>query len=294
MRVKARLQRRILINYRVDPDEIAGTLPSGFRPVVTGGYAIAGICLIRLSRVRPAGLPAVSTMTTENAAHRIAVQREAPDGPQVSVYIPRRDSDSLLTVAAGSRLFPGWHHRADVTVAERDGSFRIEVASRDGQVRVRLAARLADQMPAGSVFGDLPSASRFFGCAPSGYSARPDGRSLDGVRLDCDGWNLEPLAVEDLWSSYFEASDRLPAGSAVFDSAFLMRDLDTTWSSLPRLPIDGLSRGIRRHRAGHVACYLAEIESRRRIGDSLAGSRVMPAMRDQIPQVTQFSDSLDE
>ncbi len=236
MRVKARLQRRILINYRVDPEVAAGLLPASFRAVIVGDHAIAGICLIRLARIRPGWLPGMPTLTTENAAHRIAVQFDAPGGPRASVYIPRRDSDSLLTAAVGGRMFPGWHHMARFEVAEGGGSFRVEVASHDGAMRVGLAAHAAGKMPAGSVFGDISSASAFFGCAPYGYSERPDGRSLDAVRLDCDGWNLQPLTVDDLWSSYFEDADRVPRGSAVFDSAFLMQDLDTTWSPLPRLP----------------------------------------------------------
>jgi Uncharacterized conserved protein (COG2071) len=236
MSVKARLQRRILINYRVDPEVAARLLPAAFRPVIVGDHAIGGICLIRLARIRPAWLPGMPTLTTENAAHRIAVQCDTPGGPLASVYIPRRDSDSLLTAVVGGRLFPGWHHRARFAVAEGDGSFRIEVASHDGAMRVGLAAHVADTMPAGSVFGDVSSASAFFGCAPCGYSERPDGRSLDGVRLDCDGWNLQPLTVDELWSSYFEDAVLVPRGSAVFDSAFLMRDLETTWSPVPRLP----------------------------------------------------------
>lgn len=55
-RVGALLDRRILVNYRVDPDVAAAVLPAPFRPVIVGGHAIAGICLIRLGRISPAGL----------------------------------------------------------------------------------------------------------------------------------------------------------------------------------------------------------------------------------------------
>ncbi len=76
--VRARLDRRILVKYRVDPDVLAAVLPAPFRPVVVGGHAIAGICLIRLGQIRPAGMPAVARFSTENAAHRFAVHWTRP------------------------------------------------------------------------------------------------------------------------------------------------------------------------------------------------------------------------
>ncbi len=51
--IRGVIDRRILVNYRVDPDVMARIVPSPFRPQIVGGYAIAGICLIRLRRIRP-------------------------------------------------------------------------------------------------------------------------------------------------------------------------------------------------------------------------------------------------
>ena len=52
------VRRRILVNYRVDPEVIQRQLPPPFRPKLLGDSAIAGICLIRLEQIRPKGLPA--------------------------------------------------------------------------------------------------------------------------------------------------------------------------------------------------------------------------------------------
>src|SRR5258708_34236553 len=70
--VRARLDRRILVNYRVDPDVLAAVLPAPFRPVVVGGHAIAGICLIRLGQIRPAGMPALARVIPGTAPHPTA------------------------------------------------------------------------------------------------------------------------------------------------------------------------------------------------------------------------------
>ena len=72
--VEGIIERRLLVNYRVAPGALAGILPAPFRPKLVGGYAIAGICLIRLASVRPRGLPAGLGLRSENAAHRIAVE----------------------------------------------------------------------------------------------------------------------------------------------------------------------------------------------------------------------------
>ena len=101
----AAIQRRILVNYRVESDVLASLLPPPFRPVVVSGYGVAGICLIRLGAVRPAGIPRALGVTTENAAHRVAVEWDTADGPVTGVYIPRRDTSSRLAVALGGRAF---------------------------------------------------------------------------------------------------------------------------------------------------------------------------------------------
>ncbi|MFN9717242.1 MAG: hypothetical protein ACK58L_01020 [Planctomycetota bacterium] len=45
------IERRILASFHVAPDVISHILPAPFRPQLVKGYAIAGICLIRLSRI---------------------------------------------------------------------------------------------------------------------------------------------------------------------------------------------------------------------------------------------------
>ena len=118
------IERRLLVNYRVDPEVLAAHLPAPFRPQVVHGVGIAGICLIRLGHLRPQGLPAAMGTTTENAAHRIAVECDGDAGREHGVYIPRRDSSSRLTALVGGRLFPGEHHRGRFSVHEGFGHRR--------------------------------------------------------------------------------------------------------------------------------------------------------------------------
>ena len=227
--IQAKIERRILVNYRVDPEALAQVLPPPFRPLLVAGHGMAGICLIRLSGIRPAGFPPRLGMTSENAAHRVAVEWDSPDGPVIGVYIPRRDTSSRLTAVLGGRLFPGWQHRARFAVQEGAGTYRVEMRARDGEARVAVTEHRADEVMPGSVFGNLEQASAFFRSAPIGYAATPREKVFDGVALAADGWAIAPLHLDEVRSSFFDDTKRFGPGAAVADSAFLMSDLDTTW-----------------------------------------------------------------
>jgi hypothetical protein len=225
------IDRRILVNYRVDADVAARLLPAPFRPKRASGYAMGGICLIRLRRIRPAFVPFTAGVGSENAAHRFAAQWEREGQGEEGVFIPRRDSSSRLNALLGGRLFPGEHHHARFDVSESEHRLRVELESDDGQVRVSVRARLADALPEDSVFGSLADASRFFEGGALGYSATKDETRYDGLELRCKSWVVQPLAVEAVQSSYFDDRTRFPEGSATFDCALLMRGAEHEWHS---------------------------------------------------------------
>lgn len=231
----ASMERRLLVNYRVEPDALAAVLPTPFRPALVDGHGVAGICLLRLRGIRPARLPARLGIMSENAAHRVAVEWDTPEGTVTGVYVPRRDTSSRLSALAGGRLFPGWQHQARFDVVEADGRYRIEVTSRDGEVNVLVDASASDHVMPGSLFRDLEAASRFFRTAPIGYAATPRAGTFDGVELGTDGWAMTPLRITEVRSSFFDDPHRFPGGTATPDSAFLMAGLCTTWSAQPRM-----------------------------------------------------------
>lgn len=220
--VKGVIARRILANYRVDPDVLRSILPAPFRPQVVNGQGLAGICLIRLENIRPKLLPVPWGLSSENAAHRIAVEWDGGHG----VYIPRRDSSSALNALAGGRIFPGLHHRATFEVVEEGDRYRVGLTSDDGETRVLVDGRAVADYPSGSVFPTLAEASAFFERGSLGYSATAVPGQFDGLELRSQTWTVQPLAVDRIESSFFEA---LPAGSVEFDGALLMRNIDHEW-----------------------------------------------------------------
>lgn len=237
--VRGLIRRRILVSFRVDPEVMARQLPPPFRPLCVGEFAIAGLCLIRLEEMRPRGLPPSMGFHSENAAHRVAVHwSDDGDPEQEGVYIPLRHTDSLLNRLAGGRVFPGEPRLARFAVCEEDGVIDFAMEAADGAERIALRARPTASLSPGSVFGSLEEASTFFQRGSLGYSARGDGRGLDGVSLAAERWQVEPLCVETVTSSYFADETRFPQGSVVFDSALLMRNIPHEWRNEAVLPME--------------------------------------------------------
>jgi len=229
------IERRLLLNFRCDPAVLARRLPPPFRPQLVAGRGLAGICLIRLGGMRPAGLPAFAGLTSENAAHRIAVEWDENGVTRAGVFIPRRDTNAWLNRVLGGRLFPGLHNAATFDVRETKGRFQVDMRSRDGQASVRVAARVTEEWPAGSVFPSLAAASEFFRAGSLGWSPRASGGEFDGLELHCREWRMEPLAVEQVESGFFSNAGWFPPGSVEFDGALLMRGIAHAWHACGRL-----------------------------------------------------------
>jgi len=230
------IRRRILVNFRVDAQLMQRYLPEPFRPKLVGEDAMAGICLIRLEQIRPRFLPAALGLSSENAAHRVAVKWRASNGEQrEGVYIPRRDSSSRLNYLLGGRLFPGEHHRATFSVRDDEQSIDLSMQSADGKVAVELRGKPDVRMPKSSRFKSTAEASAFFENGALGYSETAKGQHLDGLYLVAKNWRVEPLDVQRVHSSFFDDKSLFPRGTVEFDCALLMRNIEHEWQRAPNL-----------------------------------------------------------
>jgi len=229
------MRRRVLVNFRIRLEAMKPILPSPFRPQLVNGWAMGGICLIRLEKLHPICLPIGKGSNSENAAHRIAVEWDDAHGTRRGVYVPRRDTSSRLNFWIGGRLFPGLHHLADFSCVDDGDVLSVKMRSRDGEADVAVAGKAASSLPDGSVFASLDAASEFFRCGSCGWSPGIAVGSFDGLELQTDRWEIAPLEVHQAASSFFEDVGQFPKGSVEFDSAFVMRDIDHEWH-----PIGGL------------------------------------------------------
>ncbi|HLF45978.1 MAG TPA: DUF2071 domain-containing protein [Chitinophagaceae bacterium] len=223
------IDRRVLVNFTVEPDIIKKIIPQPFRPKIYKGKAIAGICLIRLKHIRPKGLPNFIGISSENGAHRIAVEWTENGEIKEGVYIPRRDTSSYLNSIAGGRIFPGRHFHAKFDVKEANGHYHIAFKSSDGTT-ISIDGDKADALNFNSIFQNLYTASKFFEGGAVGYS--PNGDKFDGLKLKTYNWKVESLNVTEVHSSFFEDQSIFPKGSVQFDNALLMTQIKHEWHSV--------------------------------------------------------------
>lgn len=229
------IDRRTLVNFRVRPETVSPLLPSFFRPKLVKGWAMVGICLIRLKDIRPRGFGAMFGVSSENAAHRIAVEWDEQGRTREGVFIPRRDTSSRLQSFVGGKVFPGVHHLADYIVNETDDDFQLQMQSHDDHTSIRLHARRAKQLPSSSVFDTIEAASDFFARGAAGYSATTKPDCCDGLELATTSWHVEPFDVIVVESSFFDNRRTFPAGKIEFDCALFMRSIAHEWRSLPQM-----------------------------------------------------------
>jgi hypothetical protein len=227
--VRGIIDRRILVNYRVDPVVLAPLVPPPFRPKLHRGFGMVGICLIRLKQIRPAFLPRWLGIGSENAAHRTAVEWDENGAIREGVYIRRRDSSSRFNALAGGRFFPGIHHHAQFTVEETADELRVELKSDDGETSVFVQGHVTARLPNSSIFESLEEASEFYRRGSLGYSATPEPTRFQGLELACQAWRVEPLDVREVRSSFFDDEKLFPKGSVTFDCALLMRGIEHEW-----------------------------------------------------------------
>ena len=227
------IKRRILVNFRADANVIQQILPAQFRPKLHDGRAIAGICLIRLEQMRPKFAPEFVGISSENAAHRIAVLWDENGATREGVFIPRRDTGSALNHLVGGTIFPGEAHKATFTVEETGGAIDFAMRSDDRNVAIEFEGKNAEELPETSVFPSLAAASNFFEPGAFGFSATSDAHRLDGVMLQTKEWRVDALDLSFVRSSFYDDTNIFPSGSIEFDHALVMRNIKHEWHSTP-------------------------------------------------------------
>ncbi|WP_291728415.1 DUF2071 domain-containing protein [Bernardetia sp.] len=223
------IERRILINYQIDAQVLEKYLPKPFHPKIVKEKGIAGICLIRLKEVRPTGFPKFIGVSSENGAHRIAVEWTDKEGVmREGVFIPRRDTSSKLNSWAGNKVFSGVHYLANFDVKEENNHYQVSFISKD-ETSLSIKAKPTHNWNSESVFESIEEASDFFEQGRLGYSPIPNKDCFDGLELQTDNWKVHPLEVENVHSSFFEDVSIFPKGSIKFDNALLMKNIEHKW-----------------------------------------------------------------
>jgi|GEM_PF-1202959 Uncharacterized conserved protein (COG2071). len=219
--------RRVILNWRVDPKLIAKQLPHPFRPRLVNGKAIVGIDVLKLFDMRPTGFPSFAGFATENAVDRISVEWEEGGSTVQGLFVPNRYSPSAVNALVSiARLFPTVFKHATFDFEERNGKFRISLIM--GGNRLEMEAKESDQLEAKSVFKTAQSASDFHRDSKISYSPSHDSDIFDAVYLKTLDWNATPLKVHSLSYTFIERA----YPGAEFDSALIMKSTRHEWHGL--------------------------------------------------------------
>ena len=225
------IDRRILVNYRIDPHYLEKILPSPFKPRLINGYGLGGICLIRFKKMRPTWLPSIVGTSSENGTHRFCVEWKENGKLYNGVYVKKRFTNSRLHEFGGEKIFPGKLVFSDFKVSEGKGHYSISFKSNNGEY-AHVEAYETHQFPKSSLFKTIEEASEDFRKDQIGYS--PDGKKnqFKGVKLNTDNWEVSPLCLKNCKSSLFSNPDIFPEGSAEVDHVLLMKNIKHSWENI--------------------------------------------------------------
>jgi hypothetical protein len=225
------IARRILLNYRIEPDVLARALPTPFRPKTYKGWGIGGICMIRFRNLRPRFTPAWLGMSSENAAHRIAVEWNQDGEMKEGVFIPRRNTNSWFNHALGGRVFPGIFDRGRFEVSETNQSVSVKIVRDGGEEEAAFSGSIASQLPSTSIFPNLEEATGFFSLGATGYSSTREEGHYHGMELKTLDWTIAPLNIQWARSRFFSDAKAFTPNSVHLDCALLMRNVLHEWHS---------------------------------------------------------------
>ncbi|HMQ09914.1 MAG TPA: DUF2071 domain-containing protein [Oligoflexia bacterium] len=236
--IKGVIERRILINYKLDPIVAKKLLPTPFEPIVLNNFASVGICLIRLNGIKPTFLPdCFAGIRSENAAHRFAVRYPTKNGYRDGVYIPRRDTSSKLNAMAGGCLFPGIHHLSNFKVIESQNHYYVSFKNKKDGTFLEIDCTTTQSFPKQSMFNSFEQASEFFRNGSCGFSPTDKKETFQGLTLKTYVWEMYTLSVNQVVSSYFNNTQQFPKNSIEFDNALLMKNIPHHWITEPSLNV---------------------------------------------------------
>lgn len=221
--LRGRMRRRLLLTYRVDPVVAGELLPAPFRPQLVDGSAVGGVCLIALTELRPGWVRPRWGLSTENAAHRFAVEWDEGEETRTGVYVIERHTSGVVPIIGGGRFFPGVQRRARFEIEETDERFQVRMEAPD--VSVSADVELAEEWES-TLFPTVDDAAQFYRAGAIGWSPRRGDRGAEALELSSTRWSVDAGRVIEVGSTFF---DELPRGAAEIDSVLVMRDIPVTW-----------------------------------------------------------------
>ena len=229
--IRGVIDRRILVNYRVDPGVLAALLPAPFRPKLVAASGMVG----RLpdppeARCGPRFLPPLAgDLLRERRPPR---RRRMGRGGRrrEGVFVPRRDTDSRLNRLGGRAALPRRPLTTPAFTVRGDGR---PLPRRPPQRRRRTSLSVVggvNAAVAGGVGLRLARGGlRLLRGGLAGVLRDAPARPARGAGAAAPRWRVEPLAGRAGGVQLLRGPVALPAGVGRVRLALLMRGIDHEW-----------------------------------------------------------------
>jgi len=125
--VRGVVERRMLVNYRVDLGKLDTALPGPFRGREVGETrkGIGTVCLTKVEKARPKFAPERAGLSVRSVTHRVPAEIEGEG--RFCAYVPLRGVSSRLCASVGSHALPAEIRCAEFRTEEKEGVRRTSV-----------------------------------------------------------------------------------------------------------------------------------------------------------------------
>ena len=124
--VRTNFRRCFLVNFAVDPGELASVLPRQVVPDVLADEAFVSVVVGQMDKMRPAGVPRAFGLTYNQIVYRAVVRC----GDERGVHFLRSYADSPNMVMFGNLMSFFGFHRSVVCFTDRGDAIDLVVTTR--------------------------------------------------------------------------------------------------------------------------------------------------------------------
>lgn len=220
--VSARVLERYLVTFRAPAAKLVRLVPQPLSLDVHRGHGFVSVCALQLEDMGIAGTPSWLRFGNLEFLYRVGVRfRGEPS------FLTLRSDVSARALAWLGRRFSHYRpHLARFTVNREDG-FRLACHTPDGAGDGLLDLQPDGAHPAGSLFPDADSATRFL--LGMRFSVDARGEAVRVQPIDHQPWNARPAQVRAGHFAFLEHLERTIGARLIYDHCLGMRDLRQTW-----------------------------------------------------------------
>jgi hypothetical protein len=191
-----------LVQFSLDPEEAARSLPAPLTPRLIAGRALVSLVHVELCRLRPEFLPGLVSLSYRHVGSRLLVDDRTldPAAPGQGVFFCRSFTDRPLLARVGSLLT---HYRLSAAELEVDPR-GLEVREGGQRLSYRKAV-LGAEVPSPGLFGDWAEARAVVGAIDRAYGVDPRG-GVWQTRILRPDWPLEPLPLAGFTTDFFDSA----------------------------------------------------------------------------------------